>query len=476
MKEGNMAQHIKSEPVQIICEDEIQNLIKKTENPEAERVREIFAKALELKGLTTEESASLLNIEDRGLLDELFHTALKVKQQIYGNRLVLFAPLYVSNYCSNNCLYCGFRKDNREMKRKVLSIDEIKEEVKIILEQGHKRILMLMGEHPGRCAFDYFLEAIQTAYSVQSGKSSIRRINVEIAPLTPDEFKELKKVKIGTYTVFQETYHRETYRKMHPSGIKSDYFWRLTAMDRAQQAGIDDVGIGALLGLYDYRFEVLAMFQHAKHLDKNYGAGPHTISIPRLEPAQNAPVAIQPPYPVSDTDFKKLVAVIRVSVPYTGMILSTRETAELRQELLNLGVSQISAGSRTNPGGYQEAMVNPEDEEQFTVNDTRSTGEVIKDVIRQGFVPSFCTGCYRMGRTGMDFMDLAKPGLIKSFCLPNALLTLKEYLIDYGDTETRSLGDSLITKELPDIPTHEIMNETKSRLERIEKGERDLYF
>ena len=471
-----MSQDYKAEPVPIIFEDEIQNLIKKTEHPEKERVRNILAKALELKGLDLEESACLLNIQDESLLEELFHTALRVKQQIYGNRLVLFAPLYVSNYCSNNCLYCGFRKDNHDMKRTVLSIDEIKEEVKIILSQGHKRILMLMGEHPNKCAFDFFLESVQAAYSVQSGKSSIRRINVEIAPLTYDQFKELKKIKIGTYTVFQETYHQETYKKMHPSGIKADYWWRLTAMDRAQQSGIDDVGIGALFGLYDYRFEVLAMFQHARHLDKTYGAGPHTISVPRLEPAQNAPVALNPPYPVSDTDFKKIVAAIRVSVPYTGMILSTRETAELRKELLNLGVSQISAGSRTNPGGYHEAIVNPGDEEQFTVNDIRSTGEVIKDVIHQGFVPSFCTGCYRMGRTGKDFMDMAKPGLIKSFCLPNALLTLKEYLIDYADTDTRSLGDALITRELPGIPTQAIQDETKARLKRIETGERDLYF
>jgi 2-iminoacetate synthase len=467
---------IETEQIPIIRENEIHSLIKKTEKPDRSLVKSILAKALELKGLDLEESAYLLNIDDESLLEELFQTALQVKKEIYGNRLVLFAPLYVSNYCSNNCLYCGFRKDNREMKRKILTIEEIKDEVKIILDQGHKRILMLMGEHPGRCAFNYFLETIQAAYSVQSGNGSIRRINVEIAPLTLDEFKELKKVKIGTYTVFQETYHRETYRKMHPSGIKADYWWRLTAMDRAQQSGIDDVGIGALFGLYDYRFEVLAMFQHAAHLDKNYGAGPHTISIPRLEPAQNAPVALDPPYPVSDRDFKKLVAVIRVSVPYTGMILSTRESAELRQDLLNLGVSQISAGSRTNPGGYREGMINPEDEEQFTVNDTRSTGEVIKDVIRQGFVPSFCTGCYRMGRTGMDFMELAKPGLIKSFCLPNALLTLKEYLIDYGDEETRSLGDALIKRELPDIPTQATLTETKARLQRIEKGERDIYF
>lgn len=460
----------------IINEDEIHTLIRETENPSADEVRRILDKALQLKGLDLRESAVLLNIEDDALMEELFRTALRVKEEIYGNRLVLFAPLYVSNHCSNNCLYCGFRRDNTAMKRKVLDLDEIREEVRILLAQGHKRILMLMGEHPNRCTLDYFLDAIEAAYSATDGMSSIRRINVEIAPLTNEEFRALKRVKIGTYTVFQETYHRETYRTMHPAGIKSDYHWRLTAMDRAQQEGIGDVGIGALFGLYDYRFEVLAMFQHAAHLDRTYGAGPHTISVPRLEPAQNAPAAINPPHPVSDRDFKKLVAAIRISVPYTGIILSTRETAHLRQELFNLGVSQISAGSRTSPGGYNETEVNPEAEEQFAVNDTRSTGEVIRDVIRRGFVPSFCTGCYRKGRVGMDFMDLAKPGLIKSFCLPNALLTLKEYLVDYGDEETRTRGEALIRKELGNIPNRQTAEETEERLKRIIHGERDLYF
>ncbi|MFA6472199.1 MAG: [FeFe] hydrogenase H-cluster radical SAM maturase HydG [Candidatus Latescibacterota bacterium] len=470
-----MSQDYKAEPVPIIFEDEIQNLIKKTEHPEKERVRNILAKALELKGLDLEESACLLNIQDESLLEELFHTALRVKQQIYGNRLVLFAPLYVSNYCSNNCLYCGFRKDNHDMKRTVLSIDEIKEEVKIILSQGHKRILMLMGEHPNKCAFDFFLESVQAAYSVQSGKSSIRRINVEIAPLTYDQFKELKKIKIGTYTVFQETYHQETYKKMHPSGIKADYWWRLTAMDRAQQSGIDDVGIGALFGLYDYRFEVLAMFQHARHLDKTYGAGPHTISVPRLEPAQNAPVALNPPYPVSDTDFKKIVAAIRVSVPYTGMILSTRETAELRKELLNLGVSQISAGSRTDPGGYDKDSSERFREAQFNLGDTRTLDEVIYDISTKGHIPSFCTACYRLGRTGKDFMELAKPGLIQKYCRTNAIMTFKEYLVDYASPQTKESGETIISQlinETDNSGTKRILN---NRLKRIENGERDLY-
>ena len=368
-------------------------------------------------------------------------------------------------------------RDNIDMKIKCLNIQEIKEETRIILEEGHKRILMLMGEHPHKCTFDYFLRTIEAAYNVKDSKgNSIRRINVEIAPLTEEEFLKLSQVKIGTYTVFQETYHEETYKKMHPSGKKSDYLWRLYTMDRALKNGLNDVGIGALFGLYDYRFEVLALIQHAKHLDEKYGVGPHTISIPRIEPAQNAPCAMNIPNPVSDEDFKKLVAVLRCAVPYTGMILSTRESPEMRKQIFNLGVSQISAGSKTNPGGYKEALINPENEEQFSLNDTRTTGEVIKSVIKQGFVPSFCTGCYRLGRVGQDFMDLAKPGLIQLHCLPNALTTLKEYLMDYADEETKKAGENLIKRELINIPNQKRKEKTIEYLNRIENGKRDLYF
>jgi 2-iminoacetate synthase len=455
-----------------IDEELINNLLEK--NVSQDEVNKILDKALLLKGLDLEDVAMLINISDEELLDNLFKTAYKIKNSIYGNRLVLFAPLYVSNHCSNNCLYCGFRIDNKNMKRKCLSLDEIKEETKIILEKGHKRILMLMGESP-ECEFDYFINAINASYSVKDSKqSSIRRINVEIAPLTEKQFKRLSNVKIGTYTCFQETYHQETYKKMHPSGKKSDYLWRLNVMDRALKNGLNDVGIGALFGLYDYRFEVLALIQHAKHLDSKYNVGPHTISIPRIEPAQNAPAAIDVPNQVSDQEFKKLVAVLRCAVPYTGIILSTRESPSIRTELFNLGVSQISAGSKTNPGGYKESLVNPEDEEQFLLNDTRSTGEIIDSVIDQGFVPSFCTGCYRKGRVGKDFMDLAKPGLIQLHCLPNALTTLKEYLEDYSKDKTK--GDALIDKEINNIPDDKRKEKTKEYLKKIENGERDLYF
>lgn len=460
-----------------IDEKLIHKLLEERIDLEEEEVDKILEKALLLKGLELEEIAALINISDKRFLEKLFRTALKIKELIYGNRLVLFAPLYVSSYCSNNCLYCGFRRDNKDMKRVCLTPDEIRGEVKNILEQGHKRILMLMGEHPSECSFEYFLKTIEAAYSVVDSKgSSIRRINVEIAPLTGEEFQKLSKVKIGTYAVFQETYHQETYKKMHPSGRKSDYFWRLNVMDRALENGLNDVGIGALFGLYDYRFEVLALIQHAKHLDEKYGVGPHTISIPRMEPAQNAPASVNIPNPVSDQDFKKLVAVLRCAVPYTGMILSTRESPEMRKEVFDLGISQISAGSKTNPKGYEDAKTNLESEEQFSLSDTRSTEEVISSVIEQGFVPSFCTGCYRLGRIGRDFMDLAKPGLIKLHCLPNALTTLKEYLIDYADEETRKRGEKLIEKELENIPNKIRREKTMEYLEKIDNGKRDLYF
>jgi len=456
--------------------EKISELIDSNTDVSEDEIATILSKALELKGLELAEVAKLINIDDDKLLMKLFEAASKIKNAIYGNRLVMFAPLYVSNYCSNNCLYCGFRTDNNGMKRKCLSLEEIKEETKIILEQGHKRTLMLMGEEANECDFDYFIDAINAAYSVKDSKgNSIRRINIEIAPLTDEEFKKLTGVKIGTYTVFQETYHKETYAKMHPSGKKSDYLWRLTTMDRALDNGLHDVGIGALFGLYDYRFEVLSLIQHAKHLDKKFGVGPHTISIPRIEYAQNAPAAEKVPYSVSDKDFKKLVAVIRLAVPYTGMILSTRESAKMREELFNLGVSQISAGSKTNPGGYGEALINPEDKDQFSLNDTRSTGEVIKSVVKQGYIPSFCTGCYRLGRVGKDFMELAKPGLIQLHCLPNALTTFKEYLVDYGDKETKVEGEALIAKEIENIPDQKRKELTVSFLKKIDGGERDLY-
>lgn len=463
-----------------INENYIFGLLEPKHTTDSKYVDEILQKALELQGLDLNEAAVLLNVVNLDDIEKIFYTAGKIKDEIYGNRLVLFAPLYISNYCSNNCLYCGFRVQNKQIERKVLTIDEIKDETKLILEQGHKRILLLMGENHRECSLDYFVNLIYAIYSVSDDKgSTIRRINVEIAPLSEDEFKRFSEVPVGTYTVFQETYHRETYKRMHPKGKKSDYDWRLYTMDRALSNGMHDVGIGALFGLFDYRFEVLALISHSRHLDSVYGIGPHTISIPRVKPAPNAPASYNVKYAISDIDFKKLVAVLRIAVPYTGMILSTREPSHLRNELFNLGVSQISAGSKTSVGGYKQAFDYHQSDRgagQFTLNDCRSSGEVIYDVIKMGFVPSFCTACYRVGRVGGDFMDLAKPGLIKIHCLPNGLTTLKEYLEDYADKKTKQLGNELIQSELQKIPNHKVRSKTLQFLERIEKGERDLYF
>jgi len=456
-----------------IDDNAIEQLLERTANPESKRVEEIIAKARELKGLSLEETAILLQTEDRELIREIHAAARSVKEGIYGNRLVIFAPLYISNHCANNCLYCGFRRDNKELNRVALTMEQIAGEVEVLEREGHKRLLMLCGEHPKRSGLDYFCEAIETAYGVKTaGGGEIRRINVEIAPLEVDEFRRLKATGIGTYVVFQETYHHATYKAMHPSGIKADYLWRLTAMHRAQEGGIDDVGIGALFGLADYKFDVLGMLSHAQQLEKDCGVGPHTMSIPRLEPAFNAPAAIKPPKPVSDDEFKKLVAVLRLAVPYTGMILSTRESAELRGEVFSLGVSQISAGSRTNPGGYQDGEAFRA--AQFNLGDTRTTDEVILDIIQRGHIPSFCTACYRLGRTGKDFMDLAKPGLIQKFCRSNAILTFKEYLIDYAGEATRAAGGELIERLIEETALAGTKRMLNSRLAKIEKGQRDI--
>jgi len=349
----------------------------------------------------------------------------------------------------------------------------VRDEARALLEEGHKRALMLMGESERECSFDRFLESIEAAYSARDEKgSSVRRINVEIPPQPPENLRKLSRARIGTYTVFQETYHRKTYEMMHPSGPKSSYLDRLYAMDEALSNGLNDVGIGALFGLYDYRFEVLSLIEHSRHLDSKFGVGPHTISVPRVEPAEGAPLASAPPSGVSDGEMKKIVAVLRCAVPYTGIILSTRETASLRDELFSLGVSQISAGSKTGPGGYSR----PGSGTQFSLNDTRRTGEVIDSLIMQGYIPSFCTGCYRLGRVGEDFMELAKPGLIKLHCLPNALLTLKEYLQDYAGPEAREKGEALIEKELGSVPDPARREKTRENLKKIEDGERDIYF
>jgi 2-iminoacetate synthase len=437
---------------------------------DAGRVREILAKAGEARGLELDEVAALTTISDPGLLAELFATARAVKEDIYGKRLVLFAPLYVSNMCHNDCLYCAFRVRNKELKRRALTQDEIRHEIEILVDQGHKRVLLVAGESYPEEGFNYVLDSVATIYDVHRGNGEVRRVNANIAPLTVDEFRELKATGIGTYQVFQETYHRETYRQVHVGGVKRDYDWRVTAMDRAMDGGIDDVGIGVLFGLFDWRFEILAILQHIGHLEQTFGVGPHTISMPRLEPAVGSDIASHPPHPVSDLDFRKIVAITRLAVPYTGMIMSTRETANLRRETFAMGVSQISAGSRTNPGGYTDDTV--ADMEQFQLGDHRGLDEVIRDVAEMGYIPSFCTACYRLGRTGGDFMDLAKPGEIKHHCDPNALSTFLEYLEDYGSPETRAVGEKLIADTLAGMAEREHTTSTRL-IDKIRAGERD---
>ena len=439
---------------------------------DATRVREVLAKAKELNGLKADEMAVLMGISDATLLGELFATASEVKDTIYGRRLVIFAPLYVSNLCGNECTYCAFRARNQELIRKALTQEEIAAEVLSLIDSGHKRVLLVAGESYPHEGFSYVLKCVDTIYSVKHDKGEVRRVNVNVAPLTLDEFKALKERKIGTYQLFQETYHHDTYHRVHLGGKKKNYDWRVTAMDRAMEAGINDVGIGVLFGLFDWRFELLALKQHIEHLEARFGVGPHTISVPRLEPATGSDVASHPPHAVSDIDFRKIVAILRLSVPYTGIIMSTRESANIRRETFALGVSQISAGSRTNPGGYTDKQ--RDEASQFCLGDHRSLDEVVRDVASLGYIPSFCTGCYRLGRTGADFMDLAKPGDIKQHCDPNGLSTFKEYLLDYASPETRAIGEACIKGILPTMEEWP-RNRSLQLMCRVEAGERDVY-
>jgi len=466
----------RTEVCDYITDEKIEGILASAKEPTDKEVERIIDKALELNGITPVEAATLLQVEDEELIDQFLEAARKVKERIYGKRLVIFAPLYFANQCVNNCLYCGFRKDNHLVDRKKLSQEEIVKEVEALEREGHKRLLVLTGEAP-ITDLDYIVESIKTAYSVKTENGGeIRRINVEIAPLSTEDFKVLKESEIGTYTCFQETYNREQYAKLHPTGPKSNYEWRLSVMDRAQEAGIDDVGIGALFGLYDYKFDVIGMLLHAEYLDQKFGVGPHTISVPRLNPALGTPLD-EVPYPVSDEDFRKLVAVLRLAVPYTGMILSTRESTEMRNELFEHGVSQISAGSRTTPGGYDKKEKNKEELAQFSLHDLRPIDEIISGIAKDGYIPSFCTACYRLGRTGKDFMDLAKPGKIQEFCKPNAMLTFKEYLEDYGTERSRKYGKECLSDLMDSLEEDnpKLAENIAAKLDSIENGEHDLY-
>ncbi len=460
-------------PADFINEQKVWEILEANQKADFGKIREVLAKAREMKGLSQADVAALTGISDPEMLSELFNTANEVKETIYGKRLVLFAPLYISNMCSNECLYCAFRATNKDIVRNALSQEHIAREVEVLVNQGHKRILMVAGESYPNQGFQYILDSIKTIYSVKSEHGEIRRVNVNIAPLHTEEFRQLKSAGIGTYQIFQETYHRETYSKVHLGGKKRDYNWRVWSLHRAMEAGIDDVGIGVLFGLFDYRFEILAMMQHIAELEDKFGVGPHTISVPRLEPATNSDIASHPPFPVSDIDFRKIVAILRLAVPYTGIIMSTRETAQMRRETFALGVSQISAGSRTNPGGYEEET---EDDPsgQFSLGDHRALDEVINDVASMGYIPSFCTACYRLGRTGHDFMDLAKPGDIKLHCAPNALSSFKEYLQNYASPATAEIGNKLITETIAGM-SGVARQRAEKLVQRVEAGRDDVY-
>jgi 2-iminoacetate synthase len=441
-------------------------------------VKSIIEKAAKCKGLQSNEVAVLLNVEDKDLLDEMFGVAREIKENIYGKRIVLFAPLYISNYCVNNCVYCGYKHDNKDFVRRKLSREELIEEIKILESMGHKRLALECGEDPVNCPIDYIVECINAIYSIKFDNGSIRRVNVNIAATTIEDYKKLKEAEIGTYVLFQETYHRPTYEKMHPQGPKHDYDWHTTAMDRAMQAGIDDVGIGVLYGLYDYKFETLAMIKHAEHLEEAFGVGPHTISIPRIREAVGVDIK-KFPYLVSDDDFKRIVAILRMAVPYTGMIISTREEPGFRDEIIALGISQTSAGSCTGVGGYTEEknMIKQQDDApQFEVGDHRSPMEIIRSLCKGGYIPSYCTACYRKGRTGERFMSFAKTGEIQEKCLPNAILTFKEYLLDYADDDTKIIGEQTIQNSLNEISSDIVKRLTIQMLDKIQKGERDLRF
>lgn len=435
----------------------------------------ILEKARLRKGLNHREASVLLACELEEKNEELYRLAEQIKKDFYGNRIVMFAPLYLSNYCVNGCLYCPYHAKNRHIARKKLSQEEIRSEVIALQDMGHKRLALEAGEDPVNNPLEYILESIRTIYSIHHKNGAIRRVNVNIAATAVEDYRKLKEAGIGTYILFQETYHKESYEKLHPTGPKSDYAWHTEAHDRAMQGGIDDVGLGVLFGLELYRYEFAGLLMHAEHLEAVYGVGPHTISVPRVCPADDIdPGAFD--NGISDDIFAKIVACIRVAVPYTGMIISTRERKEVRERLLHLGISQISGGSRTSVGGYREPEPEEENSAQFDVSDRRTLDEVVCWLMELGYIPSFCTACYREGRTGDRFMSLCKSGRIHNCCLPNALLTLQEYLADYALPRTRRVGEEMIRRQLTEIGSDKVRALTGERLELTKRGQRDFYF
>ena len=439
-----------------------------------ELIDQILNKARERKGLSHREASVLLACDIPEKVQELYALAEQIKKDFYGNRIVIFAPLYLSNYCVNGCLYCPYHQKNKHIPRKKLTQEEVEKEVIALQDMGHKRLAIETGEDPVNCPIEYVLDCIHTIYSIKHKNGAIRRVNVNIAATTVENYRKLKEAGIGTYILFQETYHKQSYEHLHPTGPKSNYCYHTEAMDRAMEGGIDDVGLGVLFGLELYRYEFAGLLMHAEHLEAVHGVGPHTISVPRVKHADD----IDPDEfdnGITDETFLKICACIRVAVPYTGMIISTRENQSVRERALHLGISQVSGGSRTSVGGYTEEE-RPHDTEQFDVSDNRTLDEVVKWLMELGYIPSFCTACYREGRTGDRFMSLCKAGQIQNCCHPNALMTLKEYLMDYAAPETKAIGEQLIQAELGNIPKDKVREICKDHLEKIEQGIRDFRF
>lgn len=438
-------------------------------------INEIINKACEGKGLSHREAAVLLECDNKEIISRIYSTARKIKQQIYGNRIVMFAPLYLSNHCVNGCVYCPYHAKNNNIPRRRLTQEEIRREVIALQDMGHKRLALEAGEHPTMNPIEYILDSIDTIYSIRHKNGAIRRLNVNIAATTIENYKLLRDAGIGTYILFQETYCKKVYEQLHPSGPKSNWAYHTEAMDRAMMGGIDDVGIGVLFGLHDYRYDFVGLLMHAEHLEAKFGVGPHTISVPRIRPAED----INPldfPNAVTDDIFRRIVAILRLAVPYTGMIVSTRESQECREMVLDVGVSQLSGGSRTSVGGYAENIIDVEKSAQFDISDNRTLDEIVSWLLQLGYIPSFCTACYREGRTGDRFMSLAKTGQIGNCCAPNAIMTLMEYIQDYASDQSRIAGLKLIEQELNCISSEKVRNITQQRLQDIINGKRDFRF
>lgn len=462
---------------EFIDHDEILETLQYAEKNKNNRelIDRLLERARDCKGLDHREAAVLLECDLPDEIEKMHKLAREIKQRFYGNRIVMFAPLYLSNYCVNSCVYCPYHRQNKHIRRKKLTQEEIRREVIALQDMGHKRLALETGEDPVNNPLDYVLESIDTIYNIHHKNGAIRRVNVNIAATTVEDYTKLKQAGIGTYILFQETYHKENYEKLHPAGPKHDYRWHTEAMDRAMDGGIDDVGIGVLFGLNMYRYDFVGLLMHAEHLEAAKGVGPHTISVPRIRPADDIDPA-NFSNAISDEIFQKIVAVLRIAVPYTGMIVSTRESQSTREKVLELGVSQISGASSTSVGGYVEKEAEEDNSAQFDVNDNRTLDEVVDWLLKLGYIPSFCTACYREGRTGDRFMQLVKSGQIANCCQPNALMTLKEYLMDYAAPETRAHGEFVINEELNDIPKEKVRQIAIENLKRIESGSRDFRF